>query len=301
MTRDAMRWTEGFIAVDWGTTNRRAYQLDGEGRLSDEMEDECGILAVQPEAFPAAVEQIRARMGPLPLLLGGMIGSNRGWVEAPYAPCPAGLGSLVQRLQWVEPDRVAIVPGVALDTADAADVMRGEEMQMVGAAASGMIPADALVCHPGTHNKWVRVEGGAITRFRTVMTGELFNLLKGHSILADFMREEVEPNAAFRRGVAQGLEHDDLTAELFSIRARVLLGRASAADAAPYASGLLIGTDLRVGLRMAGGDEEIIVMGRPELTSLYAAALECAGRTAGQVDGERAFIAGAVAIAKELS
>ncbi len=301
MTREAMHWTDGFIAVDWGTTNRRAYRIDGNGRLADELEDECGILSVAPEAFGGAVEQIRARLGALPMLLGGMVGSNRGWREAPYVRCPADLSGLAAKLLWVEPGRVAIVPGVALDEGEAADVMRGEEMQMVGAVASGLMPADALVCHPGTHNKWVRVESGAITHFRTVMTGELFNLLKGHSILADFMRGEVEPNAAFTSGVAHGLAHDDVTAELFSIRARVLLGKALAENAASYASGLLIGTDLRIGLRMADDEAEIIVMGRPELTSLYAAALECAGRKAREVDGERAFIAGAIAIARELS
>ena len=285
-----MRWTEGFIAVDWGTTNRRAYRVAADGALADEMEDERGILSVPAGGFEAAVAEIRTRLGDLPLLMAGMVGSNRGWVEAPYVACPAGLPELAGSVKWVEPERVAIVPGVC--SADPADVMRGEEVQILGAYGEGIVAADSLVCHPGTHNKWVRLDDGRITRFRTVMTGELFNLLKEHSILSDLLALPAEREDAFAEGVGRGLEGDGLGAELFSVRARVLLGKAAREDAASYTSGLLIGADLRTGLRFAG-DEEIVVMARPELSRLYAAALRIAGRGAREIDGETAFLAGA--------
>jgi 2-dehydro-3-deoxygalactonokinase len=292
-----MRWAEGFIAVDWGTTNRRAYRVAADSGCTDEMEDDRGILAVGQGGFEPAVAEIRTRLGDLPMLMGGMVGSNRGWVEAPYAPCPAGLPELAQRLRWVEPDRIAIVPGVAWDSGDHADVMRGEEVQVLGAYGDGLVPADALVCHPGTHNKWIRLEDGRITAFRTVMTGELFNLLKGNSILADLLKQPAGPGEAFEAGVRRGLDCEDLTAELFSVRARVLLAKARAEDAASFTSGLLIGTDLRIGLRFAG-EAEIVVMARPELTALFAAALRQAGRSARELDGETAFLAGARHIAE---
>ena len=95
-----MRWTDGFIAVDWGTTNRRAYRIDASGQCGDEFEDGKGMLSVPDGGFPAAVAEIRDRLGDLPLLLAGMVGSNRGWVEAPYVPCPAGLDDLGQALVW---------------------------------------------------------------------------------------------------------------------------------------------------------------------------------------------------------
>jgi len=40
-------------------------------------------------------------------------------------------------------------------------------------------------------------------------------------------------------------------------------------------------------------DLPVVVMGRPELTELYAAALMEAGVEASEMDGERAFLAGA--------
>lgn len=295
-----MRWTEGFIAVDWGTTNRRAYRIAANGAHAGEMEDGCGILSVGHGEFPGAVAAIRERLGDFPLLMGGMIGSNKGWMEAPYVPCPAGIDALSGHIVWAEPGRTAIVPGLSYLGDRRADVMRGEEMQVFGAVAADMMPDSALVCHPGTHNKWIRLEGGQVTTFRTVMTGELFNLLKAHSILSDLLQEPAGTGGAFEAGVAHGLSDEDLTAELFSIRARVLLGQGRREDAASYASGLLIGTDLRTGLREAG-DGEIVVMGRPELTALYAAALKLAGWDAVEVDGEKAFLAGAAELARRLA
>lgn len=291
-----MRWAAGFIAVDWGTTNRRGYSIDGDGRCAEEFEDSRGVLSIPAGAFPDAVAEIRARLGDKPLLLAGMIGSNRGWIEAPYVPCPAGIDDLASGLVWAD-DRTAIVPGVC--DLDRADVMRGEEVQLLGAVAAGMIPADSRVCHPGTHNKWAGLTGGRIVGFRTVMTGELFNLLKEHSVLSDLLASSVELGDAFDAGGRHGLASDDLQAELFSVRARVLLGKARREDAASYTSGLLIGSDVRIGLAMAPATK-IFVMGRPELTRLYAAALTLAGHEPVELDGEQCFLAGIQQIAERI-
>jgi len=294
-----MRWSESFITADWGTTNRRAYLLDAGGSCVAEFEDDKGIMSVPKGGFGEAVAEIRGRLGDHPLLLAGMVGSNRGWVEAPYVPCPAGLQDLATALVWPEQGRTAIVPGVSFVDPDEADVMRGEEVQLLGAFAAGIVPADSLVCHPGTHNKWARLRGGRIERFRTVMTGEIFNLLRENSILSDLLSGPAEPGRAFEHGVRRGLADECLPAELFKIRARVLLGEARAEDAASFGSGLLIGTDVRAGLR-EGDDDEVVVMGRPELTQLYAEALRIAGRKAREVDGEQAFLAGALGIVRSI-
>jgi len=286
-----MRWAEGFIAADWGTTNRRAYLIGADGRCVDEMEDGKGVLSVPSGGFGAAVAEIRERLGDKPLLLAGMVGSNRGWVEAPYVACPAGIEEIAVALAWPE-ERTAIVPGVSFRDGDDADVMRGEETQILGALAAGLIPPDALVCHPGTHNKWVRLEGGRITHFTTVMTGELFNLLKEHSILADQLSGPSEPDKSFERGVRKALGGAAITSELFTIRAKFALGD-STADGSSYASGLLIGADISAGLALAEPEARPILIGRPDLTRLYAAALKIAGREATELDGEQAFLAGA--------
>jgi 2-dehydro-3-deoxygalactonokinase len=246
----------------------------------------------------AAVAEIRARLGDLPLLLGGMVGSNRGWIEAPYVACPAGIDGLAAALVWAG-EREAIVPGVSYIGEGRADVMRGEEVQLLGAVAAQEVPPTARVWHPGTHNKWVAVEDGRIASFRTIMTGELFNLLRQHSILADLLKGDSEPDQAFRDGVSHALAHDDLTSELFAVRARVLLGQARKEDAASYTSGLLIGADVRIGLKDAP-QGPVHVMGRPELTRLYAAAIRQAGGEPNELDGEQSFLSGIRAIATRI-
>ena len=292
-------WTGSYIAVDWGTTNRRAWRVEG-GHATDEFEDDCGITAVAAGAFPAKVSEIRTRLGDLPLVMAGMIGSNRGWVEAPYISCPAGPEALAAALMEVPGERAWIIPGLSFADGKRADVMRGEETQLFGAVAAGLCPPDALVCHPGTHNKWASLEGGRVIRFRTVMTGELFNLLRQGSILKGWLDRPAEPGAAFRRGVEQGLEGRALTADLFSVRAGVLLGLAETDEAASFVSGLLIGADVRTGLEEFGRGE-VVVMGRPELTSLYEAALGVAGTTSSIVDGETALLAGIKSIVEQRS
>ena len=284
------RWADGFIAVDWGTTNRRAYLIESGGRNAAEFEDGKGILSVRRGEFERAIGEIREKLGDRPMLLAGMVGSNRGWVEAPYVPCPAAGEDLARALVRIGDD-VAIVPGVSM-TDGRSDVMRGEEVQLIGAIASGQVPRDCLVCHPGTHNKWVRVRDARIASFRTVMTGELFSVLKARSILSDLLARRVRPGEAFREGVSRGLSGTGITSELFEVRARFLLGKLDAADGASMVSGLLIGEDVRVGLEDKEGSN-VVVMGRPELTKLYSAALQVGGVESQALDGEGAFIAGA--------
>lgn len=292
-----MRWTDGFIAVDWGTTNRRAYRLDRQGACIGSFEDGRGVLSVEAGGFAGAAGEIRDRLGDLPLLLAGMVGSTRGWVEAPYVPCPAGLDDLAERLCWVEPGGIAIVPGLSIVSDGQADVMRGEEVQLFGAIASGLIPDTCFVGQPGTHNKWVSVVGGRIVDFRTVMTGELFGMLRERGILAEMLGGEVTVGETFRDGARRGLGGPTLTAELFTVRAGVLLGTMTRKSAPSYVSGLLVGADVGVGLALAEGSE-MIIMGDSDLTRLYVAAASAGGHDAREIDGEAAFLAGATALAE---
>ena len=289
------------IAVDWGTTNRRVYAVETDGTVSHRDADGQGILSVAAGGFAGEVDAIRRQYPGVPVLMAGMVGSDRGWANVPYVPCPADLDALAQGMHWMEPGAVGIVPGVSYRADTRADVMRGEEVQYLGALAAGDILPDGIACHPGTHVKWAELANGCIQRFRTVMSGELFALLQKHSILSGMIADDsAEPTGpAFLAGVAHGFETPDLAAELFQVRARVLLGALPKADASPYVSGLLVGDDLRIGLGRGRADV-VPVIGAPHLTALYAAALTAIGRTPQVIDGEAAFIAGIRALAEKV-
>lgn len=284
-----------FTAVDWGTSNRRIFRIGADGALHSADSDARGVLETRD--FPAEIATLRADAGTAPLLLAGMIGSNRGWVEAPYAAAPAGLAEIAAGVIRPAPG-VGIVPGVVLADPLRPDVMRGEEVQILGALALGLI-GDGLVCHPGTHTKWIEVEAGRIARFRTVMTGDIFAALKARSILSDLLEHEPADDDIFLAGVDHALDIPDLTAELFSVRARVLTGLLTPPQAAARISGLLIGTDVRIGLGRGRADV-VPLIGDARLCARFALALNRAGRETIVIDGEAAFVAGAHAIMARL-
>jgi 2-dehydro-3-deoxygalactonokinase len=281
-----------FLAVDWGTTNRRAYAIAVDGTVIATERDDRGVTSIAPGGFPAEVAGIRARLGDLPMLCAGMVGSVRGWVEAPYLPCPANIAALAGALHRVEP-RTAILPGLSFVDGPRGDVMRGEEVQLLGSVAAGLAPPDALLCQPGTHCKWARMADGKVAAFSTAMTGELFALLRKHSLLADFLTGEVADGPAFRAGVAAAADATLLNA-LFGVRASVLLKLRTREDSASYVSGLLIGSDVREQALAPG--QPVHILADPVLGALYTAAIEATGGRAIPVDSQAAFVAGITAL-----
>lgn len=282
----------GFLAIDWGTTNRRVYAIDADGAVIATERDDRGVLAIAPGQFASELAGIRQRFGDRPVLCAGMVGSVRGWVEVPYLPCPADLGALANALHWVEP-RTAIVPGLSIVEGGRGDVMRGEEVQLLGSVPAGLAPPDALLCQPGTHCKWAWMAEGRVDRFRTTITGEMFALLRAHSLLADFLKGEVADGAAFREGVAAAGDATLLT-RLFGVRADGLLGLRAREDSAAFVSGLLIGSDVREQALAPG--QAVHVLADPVLGSLYATAITHAGGRVVSVDSQAAFVAGITAL-----
>jgi 2-dehydro-3-deoxygalactonokinase len=193
------------LACDWGTTNLRAWTLDGQGAVIAQQDFPLGVSKLGPgEAARRFEAEVRPALGAedLPAILCGMIGSNIGWTTAAYADCPAGLADLAGHLTTAA-YKVRIVPGLRCDgAAGAPDVMRGEETQILGWLAQHPERQTGrhLLCHPGTHAKWVLIEEGRIVRFVTAMTGELFAVLRQHSLLRS--DAPADDDAAFDEGLA---------------------------------------------------------------------------------------------------
>lgn len=287
-----------FIAVDWGTTNRRAWLIDRRTGVVAACADDKGLLSTAPDGFAIAAQDIRNRLGDWPMVLAGMVGSDRGWHSVPYVPCPADLDALAGGIHWIGDHSVGIVPGVC-QTGDQADVMRGEEVQALGAVALGAVDPDGLVCHPGTHTKWVRLHQGRISGFRTMMTGEIYSLLRNGSILSTQMQDEPAANASFEEGVGQAMGGARLLSALFRIRAQHVLSQ-SPIDGASYASGLMIGSDVRAGIASARPGQTIAVIGRKDLSELYARTIDRAGFASRIIGDGDAFVAGMSAIVDQL-
>ena len=210
-------------------------------------------------------------------LICGMAGSQQGWIEAPYCACPAGFADIASRLVWIEPGRIAMVPGLSCEADGVPDVMRGEETQVFGALQ--LLGLDtALLVHPGTHSKWVRIAGGRVEGFSTFMTGEFYGLLRQHSILGRTMAQDdgALDAAAFERGVRYALHSGTLLHAAFSARTLALFDRLSAAALPSYLSGLVIGEELRA-QRLESGSDPVVVVGADMLTRRYELGLRVLG------------------------
>ena len=242
------------IAVDWGTSSLRAYRLDASGAVLDQRSAAAGLLACGGRFEPVLAEQVAGWDDPT-IVMAGMIGSRSGWLEVPYADCPAGAHEIAAGLrEVVAPSlpgrRVWIVPGLALRPAGAPpEVMRGEETQILGLPGEITDAGVHHICLPGTHSKWVRVEGGRIVSLRTAMTGEVYALLRQRSLLAALMPETIETDVddeiAFARGIDASAGAGGLLHHLFGVRTQGLFGLLTPAQSPSYLSGLLIGHELR--------------------------------------------------------
>jgi 2-dehydro-3-deoxygalactonokinase len=243
-----------FIGVDWGTTSFRAYLADTEGRALDALAEGEGALALKPGEHEPYLAGRLANWPRLPVFASGMIGAKQGWREAPYVACPAGLAEIAAATLSIPTSLgvVRVAPGVrSLDTAGAPDVMRGEETQLLGAVAAG--GGDGVYVLPGTHCKWARVEGGRIAGFETFMTGEVFAVLKTHSVLG-LMMGPAREGEGFLRGVeaARALQRPgDLLHAIFAARTLGLFETLPPDQLGEYLSGLLIGAEILAGARGA--------------------------------------------------
>jgi 2-dehydro-3-deoxygalactonokinase len=267
------------LGIDWGTTNRRAYLLGGDGALLRRHEDEYGILKVGIGNFETSLGALLKTLGleSADIVMSGMVGSRNGWHQVPYLatthPLAALPDALIDIVSPFDGVRCRIVPGYqAVDAYGTPDVMRGEETQIFGAMRE--VAADAWYLLPGTHSKWVHVSQGRITEIMTFMTGELFALLSAHGTLASLKSDDATLAEPFEAGL-QAAQRSGFTHAAFGCRALVVTDSMPAAHASSYLSGLLIGAEL-AGIRQKSGDYPrgpVQIIGSPKLAARYAEAL----------------------------
>jgi 2-dehydro-3-deoxygalactonokinase len=278
------------IGIDWGSSSFRAYLMTREGAILDEVESADGVSTVAPGAFPDTFRclvgaWLRAHPG-LPVIASGMVGSRNGWREASYLPCPADPRDIAAKLITADAGdrRVHIAPGVSYeDESGQPDVMRGEEIEILGIAHAG----PRLIVLPGSHSKWASVDEGRILRFKTFVTGELFAAIKDHTLAGAFARgaKSKPPGAAFALGVQRGASAacgesgSGLIGALFGARSLPLMGKLAEDEAGDYLSGLLIGYEIAEARRLFA-NEAPHVAGVDALVKRYLAAFGALGEKA---------------------
>lgn len=264
-----------WIAIDWGTTNMRAFGLDAHDQVVRQTETSDGMNQLRADEYESV---LLANIGDwlskdcTPVVICGMAGSRQGWREAPYAQTPTAPPSAAEAVKVETQDprlQINILPGIKQLTP--ADVMRGEETQIAGFLQSHPDWSGAI-CLPGTHTKWVKINAGTIEQFATFMTGESFHLYRQHSVLRHSMGDGWD-QSVFDTAV-QDITNDpaQLTRALFGVRAETLVHGMQPDQAISRLSGLLIGAELAAASAY-WQSQPIAIIGDGRLAWLYQQAL----------------------------
>ena len=261
------------IAVDWGSSNFRAWLFDCGGNVVAVRDvPDGGVLNIASGAFEVT---LRAYLGEWldqaeRVTLSGMVTSRNGWVETSYLPCPGSISELHTRAvhRRYEGLHCVFLPGLC-QTTPRPDVMRGEELQILG-AMNGR--GDEIIVLPGTHSKWAYVHDGSVQNFGTWMTGELFDLVRNKSLAGKLAVESAWNLDAFSEGL-EAAGRESPFAAVFEARSGVLLGTMAPSFVNDYLSGLLIGCEVREAMSLRSIDCPVILVAAPNLVVRYHVAL----------------------------
>jgi 2-dehydro-3-deoxygalactonokinase len=300
--------TPRYIAVDWGTSSFRLWMIGSDGSVLGESRSDEGMTTAAKIGFAEVLAKHLAEVGApeaTPVIVCGMAGAKQGWVEAGYIDVPTSLSAILTGAVSVpgQSRDVRILPGLAQRSQAMPDVMRGEETQLLGALGSGSAGSQA-VCMPGTHSKWVHVTDGNVTGFSSFMTGELFDAVSKHTILAHAVAgadQQPADTAAFQAAVKAAFERPEMATNLFfTARSGQLLHRLTAAGAQAKISGTLIGMEIAGGLSEAGREVNISLVASGRLQGLYETAFQTLSLSYTTIDADIAVRRGLAAAAQAI-
>ena len=254
-----------FISVDWGTTNLRIRLvslpfLD----IIEEIVSPKGVKTVYQEwttqqgqgkeAFflhflKSQIQQLKTTITPsVIVVVSGMASSTIGLRELPYSALPFPTDGRDLHVEKVEsadfPYSLFLISGVKSDS----DVIRGEEVQMVGLYEKEDEARSVIFILPGTHSKHIVCEKGVVIDFKTFMTGEIFEVMSSHTILTPSLDKGILGEAellAFEQAVLESQTGHSLLNSFFQIRTNTLFGKKTTVENYFFLSGLLIGEEIR--------------------------------------------------------
>ena len=192
---------KAYVTVDGGTTNTRV-TLVRDGRVCDTVKIALGARKSMEgtgelkAAIRDAISSLLARSGLAPtdvsrILASGMITSEYGLCPLPHAEAPAGIRELHDSMHEILLPDVSEIPFVFIrgvkqlgtSVADT-DMMRGEESELYGITDG--TEGKTLYVLPGSHSKLIETDGeGRISRFSTMLTGEMLAAVATGTILKD--------------------------------------------------------------------------------------------------------------------
>ena len=260
-----------WIAVDWGTSTFRAYLVQN-NEVSDVIETKDGMKFVKSHLFEQTLLTLIDRWLDndkiTEILASGMVGSKQGWEEAPYQKTPCNLKSLNYITPSLKDNRISLKIFSGVSQINQPDVMRGEETQIAGFLNENP-NFNGSICLPGTHSKWVEIKNNNIIKFKTFMTGELFEIISKNSVLIHSVKAEKIDKMELLKSVDEILQKPELFSNaLFQLRADDLINSKGPTIYKSRLSGYLLAIEL-LGSMEFWKNNDIILIGNQDLIEMY--------------------------------
>ena len=260
-----------WIAVDWGTSTFRAYLVQN-NEVSDTIETKDGMKFVKSHLFEQTLLTLIDRWLDndkiTEILASGMVGSKQGWEEAPYQKTPCNLKNLNYITPSLKDNRISLKIFSGVSQINQPDVMRGEETQIAGFLNENP-NFNGSICLPGTHSKWVEIKNNNIIKFKTFMTGELFEIISKNSVLIHSVKAEKIDKMELLKSVDKILQKPELFSNaLFQLRADDLINSKGPLIYKSRLSGYLLAIEL-LGSVEFWKNSDIVLIGNPDLIEMY--------------------------------
>ena len=155
MGRKSMRWADGFIAVDWGTTNRRAYRIDRVGQARRRVRGRQG-RPVGPARRLSRGGRRNPRSGSATsrCCLPEWSARTAAGKRRPMCRCPAGLDDLAERAGLGRASARRSFPAFPTSATGAPTSCAARRFSCSAPSRPGWSTRRRWSAIPGTHNKW---------------------------------------------------------------------------------------------------------------------------------------------------
>lgn len=295
------------LSCDWGTSSFRLRHVSlpdkeilmeisndlGIGQVYNDWlqtgKDESERLNFYKETLLKQLQNFSSVDKNIPLIISGMASSSIGMKTLDYTAVPFNTRSGNLQILKIFADKnfdrdIILVSGLRTSK----DIMRGEETMLYSLDLFG---ERSMVIIPGTHSKHVVIENNVITDFKTYMSGELFDLLAGKSVLKQSVlkNDSEHYKDSFITGVINGAK-GNLLNEVFYVRTKHVFQQQKPEANYHYLSGLVIGSELKE----LTNEDTIHLISTKKFHALYLPAIETLlpGKKVNCYDADEALVNG---------
>lgn len=291
-----------FITIDVGTSNSRIRYIDN-GSIVSQHKSRVGVkdTAISGSkgrlvnTLREGIEKCIAKSGKTledvtAIIASGMITSSLGLIEIPHVEAPVGVGELrdaivEKKFDDIVKKPILFIPGVKnrVDggSFDEMDMMRGEEVEAIGAMKIMGLNGEAVFISPGSHTKIVFINHeNKIDKCSTTLTGEIIWAITRETVITDSINSNIitEIDEEFvKKGIA-AVKRYGFSKACYMVRIMDIFKNSTSNQLANFLAGAVGYYDIHsIKEELMTREPGIVIGGGSVLRELYGLILEIEG------------------------